>query len=201
MQGASDTQHVCSVPGRLSFACPARSCRRREAALPCSPQTFTLLPRVPGIPLNSAARARGLQYRPGLHSCQRVSQEATEFGHRGRAPENLQRSPASRGDALCPVAGHSSPRALLSYLRSCGQHRCEVPCIAERCYLEWTGLMSNELSFHSRLQTAAVSTQLSEQALGKQRGCLGSLGGRCSPASGSQVPLCIFGTSLEQSLV
>lgn len=32
--------------------------------------------------------------------------------------------------------------------------------------------MSSELSFHSRLQTAAVSTQLSEQASGKQRGSL-----------------------------
>lgn len=34
--------------------------------------------------------------------------------------------------------------------------------------MEQAGLMSSELSFHSRLQTAAASTHLLEQASGKQ---------------------------------
>lgn len=177
MHGASDTQRVSDVLGRLSFACPTQSCKRREAVPLCSPQTFTLLPRVPGIPLNSAARALGLQYES---IAVRTSAKKPPGLATGVGPQKICSRPQPPFE-VSQALGQSTalPAALLSYLRSCSQQRCvpcehrrEVPCVGGRRYLEPTGLASNEFGFNSRLQTTVVSTRLSEQASGKQRGSL-----------------------------
>lgn len=76
-------------------------------------------------------------------------------------------------------------------LSSCSQQRsmqhehcCKIPCS-----LKQGGLMSNEFSLNSNLQTDTLSKQqLSEKASSKQHHsslCLGSLGGCCQSALGT----------------